>query len=199
MIHLQRNLLNTSIILLLDNASPQLGLSNLSAQHDQVQHQQQLEQRTVRHVQMSDRLQRQITLLLLHQLVRTLLHQLHIDTRPVISYIIALKHHQISVLNVQLNRSYILHHQQTLTRHKLNNKLVLTLSVTRLRILTTTLRTLLLLHLTTVVVVQSLKTQNLVHLLSKLTPTLLTHVNTTFVQTVLNRLVHLPQHVLLSI
>lgn len=148
---------------------------------------------------MSDRLQRQITLLLLHQLVRTLLHQLHIDTRPVISYIIALKHHQISVLNVQLNRSYILHHQQTLTRHKLNNKLVLTLSVTRLRILTTTLRTLLLLHLTTVVVVQSLKTQNLVHLLSKLTPTLLTHVNTTFVQTVLNRLVHLPQHVLLSI
>lgn len=199
MIHLQRNLLNTSIILLLDNASPQLGLSNLSAQHDQVQHQQQLEQRTVRHVQMSDCLQRQITLLLLHQLVRTLLHQLHIDTRPVISYIVALKHHQISVLNVQLNRSYILHHQQTLTRHKLNNKLVLTLSVTRLRILTTTLRTLLLLHLTTVVVVQSLKTQNLIHLLSKLTPTLLTHVNTTFVQTVLNRLVHLTQHVLLSI
>ncbi len=79
MIHLQRNLFNPIVVLRLYNVLLQLRLRDLCAQHHQIQHQQQFEQRSVRNVEMSNGFESQIAFFLFDQFVWRFFDQFHTD------------------------------------------------------------------------------------------------------------------------
>ncbi len=110
-VYLEGDLLDTSVVLLPDYRTLQLGFGDLGAEHDEVKHQEELEEGSFGNVEVGNGLERKVSFLLLDQLIWGLLYQFHVDRRPVIGDVVALEHDQIRVLDVQLNRSDVLHHQ----------------------------------------------------------------------------------------
>ena len=52
----------------------------------------------------------EVSFFLLGHFVGGFLYEFHVDVGPVIGYIVALEHHQISVFYVQFDRGYVFHY-----------------------------------------------------------------------------------------
>jgi len=124
MVHFHRYFLHLYVVVILHYILTQLGLCYLGAQHHQVDHYQDFEQRILRIVSITHCLYCQKPLFLFDLFGLRLLYDLHGYVRPMISYIVRLKHYLICIFYVKLYLGYVLHNNEPFMREILNRKLV---------------------------------------------------------------------------
>jgi hypothetical protein len=105
------------------DAFTKLGFHYLRVQGEHVDHREDLEQQSLLLVYIARSLESQI-LLLLFTLADVLLVELEGNSLPTLRQVVAVEHQQVRVLQVQLDRSYVLYHQHILAGVELDHALV---------------------------------------------------------------------------
>lgn len=99
MFNSNRQLLNPTKILQSNHRFLKFRLCNFSADHSQINHQQHFKQRIIRNMNMWYSFNGNISLFLFNGFIGAFLNKFQADIGPVIGYVIALKHHDVGVVD----------------------------------------------------------------------------------------------------